>query len=77
MNTRFPRILNSLTKALVLRTTLLEQFYFVTHCDLKVSSSPAKIDENFAKYFFKNKANIESFTVLKSTYKGLQKSISV
>ena len=27
------------------------------HCDLKFSSSPEKIDENFADYFLNTKAN--------------------
>ena len=46
------------------------------HCDLKVLSSQAKIDENFANYFLKTKANNECFIVLKFICKGLQKSIS-
>ena len=46
-----------------------------SHCDLKVSRSQAKIDENFANYFFKTKAN-NCFIVLKCKCKGLQKSIS-
>ena len=29
----------------------------INHCDLKVSSSQAKIDQNFANYFLKTKAN--------------------
>ena len=48
----------------------------VAHCDLKVSRSQAKIDENFANYFFKTKANNKCFIVLKCTCKGLQKRIS-
>ena len=32
-------------------------FFDVSHCDLKVSRSQAKIVENFANYFFKAKAN--------------------
>ena len=40
---------------------------------LKLSS---KIDENFANYTFKIKANNKFFIVLKCTCKGLQKSIS-
>ena len=47
------------------------------HCDLKVSSSQAKINENFANYFLKPKANNKCLIVLKCTCKGLQKSISV
>ena len=39
-------------------------------------SSQAKIDENFANYFLKPKANNKCFIVLKCTYKGIQKSIS-
>ena len=31
--------------------------YFLLRCDLKVSRSQAKIDENFANYFLKTKAN--------------------
>ena len=46
------------------------------HCGLKVSRSQAKIDENFANYFLKTKANNKCFIVLKCTCKGLQKSIS-
>ena len=42
---------------------------------LKVSRSSAKIDENFANYFLKTKANNKCLIVLKCTYKGLQKSI--
>ena len=49
--------------------------YYVTHCDLKVSRSHAKIYENFANYFLKTKANNKCFIVLKCTYKGLQKSM--
>ena len=30
------------------------------HCDLKVSSSQEKIDENFASYFFKTKLTISA-----------------
>ena len=44
------------------------------HYDLKVSRSQAKIDENFANYFLKTKAN-KCFIVLKITCIGLQKSI--
>ena len=32
----------------------------VSHCDLKVSSSQAKIDENFANYFLKPTPNNKS-----------------
>ena len=48
----------------------------LTHCDLKVSRSHAKIYENFANYFLKTKANNKYFIVLKCTCKELQKSIS-
>ena len=48
---------------------------FALHYDLKVASSQAKIDENFAIYFVRNEANIKCFKVLKCTCKGLQKSI--
>ena len=41
-------------------------------CDLKVSSSPTKIDENFPNYFLKTKANSKCFIVLKCEHlKGL------
>ena len=33
-------------------------FFDVSHCDLKVSSSQAKIVENFANYFLKAKAEM-------------------
>ena len=46
-----------------------------SHSDLKVSSSQAKIDENFANYYLKTKAYNKYFIVLKCTCKGLQKSI--
>ena len=46
------------------------------HCDLKVSRFQAKIDENFANFFFNTKANDKCFMLLKCTCKGLQKSIS-
>ena len=49
------------------------QSYFL--CDLKVSRSRAKIDENFVNNFLKTKAN-KGITVLKCTCTGLQKSIS-
>ena len=35
---------------------------FSVNCDLKVSSSQAKIDENFANYFIKTKAIMERAT---------------
>ena len=41
--------------------------------DLKVSSSQAKIYENFVFSFFKSKANNKCFKLLKCTCKGLQK----
>ena len=41
--------------------------------DLKVSSSQAKIYENFVFSFFKSKANNKCFILLKCTCKGLQK----
>ena len=44
-------------------------------CHLKVSSSQAKIDENFANYFFKTEANNKCFILLKCTCEGLQKII--
>ena len=44
--------------------------------DFKVSNSGAKIDENFANYFLKPKANTKCFMVQKCTCKGLKKSIS-
>ena len=47
-----------------------------THCDLKVSRSHAKIDESFANYFLKTKANNKCFIVLKCQRKRLQKSMS-
>ena len=50
--------------------------YMNMRCDLKVSSSQAKIDKNFANYFLKTKANNMCFIVLKCTCKGLQQSIS-
>ena len=46
------------------------------HSDLKVASTQAKIDENFANYFSKTKGNNKCFRVLKCTCKGLQKIIS-
>ena len=49
---------------------------FTSHCDLKVSRSQAKIDENFANYFLKTKANKKCFKWLKCTCTGLQKSFS-
>ena len=52
------------------------KFYTRAHCDLKVSRSQTKIDENFANYFLKTKASNKCFVVLKCTCKGLQKSIS-
>ena len=48
-----------------------------SHCDLKVSRSQAKINESFANYFVKIKANNKLFIVLISTCKEQQKSISV
>ena len=45
-------------------------------CDLNVSRSQAGIDENFANYFLKTKANNWCLIVLKCTCKGLKKSIS-
>ena len=48
----------------------------VIHCDLKISRSQAKINENFANYFLQTKANNKCFIVLKCTCKELQKSIS-
>ena len=45
------------------------------HCDLKISMHKAIIDENFANYFLKPKANNKCFMLLKWTCKGLQKSI--
>ena len=56
--------------------TIGPKYFVAAHCDLKVSSSQAKIDENFANYFLKTKANNKCFIVLKCTCKGLQKSIS-
>ena len=50
------------------------QKYVEFHCGLKVSRSQAKIDENFANYFFKTKVYNKYFLVLKCTCKGLQKS---
>ena len=47
--------------------------YSTVHCDLKVSSSQAKINENLANYFFKTKANNKCYKVLKWTCKGLQR----
>ena len=47
----------------------------ISHCDLKVSSSQAKFNENFANYFLKTKVNNKCSIVLKCTCKGLQKSI--
>ena len=41
------------------------------HCDLKISRSQAKINENFANYFLQTKANNKCFIVLKCTCKGL------
>ena len=49
--------------------------YSEVHFNLNVSRSQAKIDKNFANYFFKTKANNKCFIVLKSTCEGLQKSI--
>ena len=45
------------------------------HCGLKVASSQAKLDKNFANFFLKTKAKNKCFIVLNCTYKGLQKSI--
>ena len=42
-------------------------------CGLQVSRFQAKIDENFAHYFLKTKANNKCFIVLNVTCKGLQK----
>ena len=42
----------------------------------KVSRSQANIDENFANYFFKTKANNKCLIMLKCACKGLQKSNS-
>ena len=39
--------------------------------DLKVASSQEEIDENFANYFLKPKANNKCFIVLKRTCKEL------
>ena len=52
-----------------------EYYHKSVHCDLKVSRSQAKINENFANYFLKTKANNKCVIVLKCTCKGLQKSI--
>ena len=41
--------------------------FTLVHCDLKVSSSKAKIDENFGNYFFKTKTNNKWIIVLKYT----------
>ena len=46
----------------------------IAHCDLKVSSSQAKIYEKFANYFLKTKANNKSFAVLKVHVKGYRKA---
>ena len=54
----------------------VQGYNWCSHCDLKVSRSQAKIDESFANYFLKTKANNKCFEVLKCTCKGLQKSIS-
>ena len=43
------------------------------HCDLKISRSQAKIDESFAKYFLKTKANNKCFVVLNVHVKGYRK----
>ena len=40
---------------------------FAGHSDLMVSSSQAKIDENFANYFLNTKANNKCFKVDKFT----------
>ena len=44
------------------------------HCDLKVSSSQAKLDESFANYFLKTKAKNECLLVLNVHVKGYRKS---
>ena len=44
------------------------------HCDLKVSRSQAEIDESFANYFLKTKANNKWFIVHKCKCKELQKA---
>ena len=54
----------------------LFHFSIISLCDLKVARSVAKIDENFANYFWKLSANNKCFIVLKCTCKGIQKSIN-
>ena len=46
------------------------------HCDLKVSSSQAKIDENFANYFLKPKLYSAKIYMLRATEKyGLLRAV--
>ena len=45
----------------------------IPHCGLKVSRFQAKIDENFAHYFLKTKANNKCFLVLNVYVKGYRK----
>ena len=61
--------------ALSFETVCILPSQLYNHCGLKISRSQAKIDENFANYFLKTKANNKCFIVLKCTYKGLQQSI--
>ena len=41
---------------------------YLTHWDLKVANSQAKIDENFANYFLETKAINKCFRVQKTEY---------
>ena len=46
----------------------------LSHCDLNVSRSQAKIDENFAHYVLKPKANNKCFILLNVHVKGYKKA---
>ena len=50
-------------------------FFDASHCDLKVSRSQAKINENFANYFFKTKANNKCVIVQNVHVKGYRKAL--
>ena len=45
----------------------------ILHCDLKVSALARKIDEHFANYFLKTKANNKCFIVPYVHVKGYKK----
>ena len=51
----------------------LESCHMLGHCGLKVSRSQAKIEENFANYFFKIEGNNKCFLVVNVHVNGNRK----